>query len=146
MAVSLDRLFAFAHPAHPLNWRLFATLTDATFTVAVTAANAGFDVIVDTVFERRDCFDSARRAFASIPHCYVAVTCPLDELEHRERSRGNRPPGLARRQHTEVFYDVPYGLTVDTGGMTIEACADQVAQLFARGVSQPLGPLSGATE
>jgi cytidylate kinase len=36
MAISLDRLFAFAHPAHPLNWRLFATLTDATFAVAVT--------------------------------------------------------------------------------------------------------------
>jgi chloramphenicol 3-O-phosphotransferase len=132
MAVSVDRLFSFAHPEHPLNWRLFATLTDAAFAVAVTAAGAGFDVVVDTVFERRDCFDSARRAFAAMPHFYVAVTCPLDELERREQSRGNRPPGLARRQHAEVFYDVPYTLELDTGVMTIEACAEKIMPLFLR--------------
>jgi chloramphenicol 3-O phosphotransferase len=132
MAVSVDRLFAFAHPAHPLNWRLFATLSDATFAVAVTAAGAGFDVVVDTVFERRDCFESARRALAATPQFYVAVTCPLDELERRERSRGNRPPGLARRQQGQVFFDVPYSLELDTGVMTIEACAEQIMRLFPR--------------
>jgi chloramphenicol 3-O phosphotransferase len=131
MAVSLDRLFAFAHPAHPLNWRLFATLTDATFAIAVTAATAGFDVIVDTVFERRDCFASACRAFASTPHFYVAVTCSLDELEAREQARGDRPPGLARRQHVEVFHDTPYALELDTSRTTVEQCAEQIAQLCA---------------
>jgi len=130
MAVSIDRLFAFAHPAHPVNWRLFATLTDATFAVAVTAATAGFDVLVDTVFERRDCLESARRAFASTPHFYVAVTCPIDELEARERARGNRPSGLARRQHGEVLHDAPYALELDTATQTVEACAGQIARLF----------------
>lgn len=131
MAVSLDRLFAFAHPLHPLDWRLYATLTDATFAVAVTAASAGFDVVVDMVFERRDCLDSARRALASLSHCYVAVTCPLDQLEAREQARGNRPPGLARRQHAVVFHDAPYALELDTGRMAVDACAEQIARLFA---------------
>ena len=131
MAVSIDRLFAFAHPAHPLNWRLFATLTDATFAIAMTAANAGFDVVVDTVFERRDCFDSARRALASTRHFYVAVTCSVNELEEREKARGNRPLGLAQRQHAAVFYDVPYALELDTGGTTVEACVDQIVGLFS---------------
>ncbi len=141
MAVSLDRLFAFAHPAHLLNWHLFATLSDATFAIAVTAAGAGFDVIVDTVFERRDCLESARRAFASTPHFYVAVTCQLDELEAREQARGNRPPGLARRQHAEVFHDAPYAFELDTSRMTIEACAEQIAGLLARRASRQPGPL-----
>jgi chloramphenicol 3-O phosphotransferase len=89
---------------------------------------AGFDVVVDTVFERRDCFDSARRAFAATPHFYVAVTCPLDDLQRREQSRGNRPPGLARRQHVEVFYDVPYTLELDAAcstGLVVQRRADR---------------------
>jgi chloramphenicol 3-O phosphotransferase len=132
MVVSTDRLFSFAHPSHPLDTRLYATLTDATFGIAVTAATAGFDVIVDTVFERRECFESARRALASMQHFYVAVTCPLDQLEAREQARGNRPPGLARRQCAEVFYDAPYALELDTGRSTLEACVEQLAHLFPR--------------
>lgn len=132
MAVAIDRLFAFAHPAHPLDWRLFATLSDATFAIAVTAATAGFDVIVDTVFERRDCLESARRAFATMPHCFVAVTAPVDKLEARERARGNRPSGLARRQHDAVFHDAPYALALDTGAMSVDACAEQIVALFER--------------
>jgi chloramphenicol 3-O phosphotransferase len=132
MAVSPDRLAAFAHPDHPLDERLYATLSDATFGVAVTAATAGFDVIVDTVFEQRERFESARRAFASMRHFYVAVTCPLDKLEAREHARGNRPLGLARRQHTAVFYDAPYVLELDTDLTPLEVCAEQVARLFPR--------------
>lgn len=132
MAVATDRLHAFAHPAHPLDARLWATLTDATLGIAVTAATAGFDVIVDTVFERRECLDSARRALAAMQHFYVAVTCPLDKLEARERARGNRPLGLARRQHTEVFYDAPYVLELDTDGSSASACPEQIARLFPR--------------
>ena len=107
-------------------------MSDATFAIAATAANGGFDVVVDTVFERRDCFDSANRAFASMPHFYVAVTCPVDELEKREQARGDRPPGLARRQHAAVFHDVPCALVLDTGSTTVEACVEQLVRLFPR--------------
>ena len=131
MAVSLDRLFAFAHPSHAMDWRLFATLTDATFAAAVAVSTASYDVVVDTVFERRECLESAHRAFAAIPHFYVAVNCPLHELEAREQARGNRPPGLARRQYAEVFHDAPYALEIDTSRMTVEACTDRIARLFA---------------
>ena len=89
-------------------------------------------MIVDTVFERRDCFDSARRAFASLPHRYVAVTCPLDVLEAREQARGNRPIGLARQHHADVLYDVPYAIQLDTASISVEVCAELIARLFTQ--------------
>src|SRR5438034_4706850 len=89
VVVPIDRLFSMMHPEHPRNWELFAALSDATFAAATAFAKAGFEVIVDTVFERRACFDSATCAFSDLTHHYVAVTCHIDELERRERARDN---------------------------------------------------------
>jgi chloramphenicol 3-O phosphotransferase len=130
VAVPTDRLASMAHPEHPLNWALYAALCDATFAAAAAFARAGFAVIVDTVFERRACFESAERAFSELHHRYVAVTCELDELDRREQARGNRPIGLARRQRDTVHHDVPYELRIDTTQTSVEDYAKRVAQLF----------------
>lgn len=132
MHVFVDRLFAFANPDHPLDWTLYAALTDATFASAAALARANYDVVVDTVFERYACYETSVRALEGLRHHYVAVTCNLDELERREAARGNRPPGLARRQRDSVLFDVSYALTLDTSTGDIDACADQVAALFTR--------------
>ena len=129
--VPIDRLFAFAHPEHPINWTLYFALTEATFAAATAMARADYDVLVDIVFERRDCLVSAVRALEGFRHHYVAVTCELEELEHREVARGNRPLGLARRQYGTVLHDARYGLQIDTTRAETADCAAQVVRLFA---------------
>lgn len=84
-------------------------------------------MIVDIVFERRDCFESAERLLCDLDRCYVAVTCELAELDRREAARGNRPVGLARRQR---LHDARYVLHVDTTSASVADCAARVAALL----------------
>src|SRR5262245_48192995 len=74
---------------------------------------------------------AAERLLHDLQHRYVAITCELDELERRERARGDRPPGLARRQQASVLPDVPYPLHVDTTTASVNDCAAAIAKLFS---------------
>jgi chloramphenicol 3-O phosphotransferase len=130
VAVPIDRLFSMRHPAHPVSWEMFSALSEATFAAAAGFARNGFHVIVDTVFERRQCFETAEQVLAAFDRRYVAVTCRIEELELREHARNDRPIGLARRQQHSVLHDVPYDLTVDTAESTVGDCASQIARLL----------------
>jgi len=54
---------------------------------------------------------------------FIGVRCPLDELERRERERGDRPLGLARAQFETVHNHSEYDLEVDTKENSSTACA-----------------------
>lgn len=54
----------------------------------------------------------------------VDVVCSRDELERRERLRGDRPPGLATSQ--DVYEHGERDLTVDTTAVSAEQCAETV--------------------
>ncbi len=128
--ISLDHFFAFKHPDAKNDWHMFATLSDATFATAVAFANRGFDVIVDTVFERPESLQSARRALVDHVHHFVAVTCDVHELEARERRRGDRRIGQARDQHARVFHDADYALWIDTARLSVDECVAKIAALL----------------
>src|SRR5262249_19909591 len=87
--VSLDHFFPCVHPAHPKTWRVFSTLAHATFATAVSLASGGLSVVVDTVFERPESLQTARQMLAHRPYFLVAITCPVEILESRERARGD---------------------------------------------------------
>lgn len=74
---------------------------------------SGNKVIVDTVDHEHPMkvFDALFRPFEVM---YVAVRCPLEELERRELARGDRSIGLARRQFAEVHQFLRYDVEVDT--------------------------------
>jgi chloramphenicol 3-O phosphotransferase len=129
-AVSLDRIFAFMHPDVALTWKSFAALSDALFTSARVLAERGFDVIVDTVFERAECLDIMRRAFGDHPYRLVAVSCPLEVLEARELARGNRPAGLARGQYERVLHGATYDMHVNTHALSSDECVERIAALI----------------
>jgi chloramphenicol 3-O phosphotransferase len=131
VVVPIDRFYAMVHTGHPNDWAMYAALTGATFGAAAGFARAGFDVIVDIVFERRDCFEIAERVLAGFDPLYVAITASVEELERREQVRGDRPVGLARRQYAQVLHDVPYALALDTTHEPATSHANRVASLFA---------------
>ena len=130
-AVSIDRLFPFMHQDAPASWRAFATLTDATFRCAAALADGGFDVVVDTVFERAACLEIMCSALGDRPHHLVAVTAPPNILEERERQRGDRRKGQAREQHERgVLHGARYDLVLDTHAQPIEICVNRIAALL----------------
>jgi chloramphenicol 3-O phosphotransferase len=56
----------------------------------------------------------------------VDVVCAPDELERRERARGDRPPGLATSQGVHEHAD--RDLTVDTTTSSPNACAETIVR------------------
>jgi len=118
-AISIDTFHAFMHPDTRLNWHLLSTLNDALFTTAVVLSNAGFDVIVDTVFERKEVFTAMQRILANQPYRLIAVTSPVDLLELREVARSG-----------SVLHDATYDAIIDTHSSTVDECVDRIVALL----------------
>ena len=85
----------------------------------------GNKVIVDTV-AHASCAQLFKPLFASLRIVYVAVKCPLEELERRELARGDRSVGLARSQFSEVHNFLRYDVEVDTYVCSADECAARI--------------------
>ena len=59
---------------------------------------------------------------------FVAVRCPLNILENREKVRGDRRIGLAAWQFERVYKGIFYDLEVDTSVLGIEECVRRVKE------------------
>ena len=56
----------------------------------------------------------------------VKVGAPLDTLEHREKTRGNRLLGLAREQLGRIHEGIEYDLSIDTETFEPRECAKKI--------------------
>lgn len=92
--------------------------------------DCGNKVIVDTV-AHEPCAQVFRPLFASLGVVYVAVRCPLEELERRELARGDRSIGLARSQFSAIHACLRYDIEVDTHTHSAEVCAALIKQFIA---------------
>lgn len=93
--------------------------------------NCGNKVIVDTVaFKHQEPMFSS--LFQSFPVLYVAVKCPLEELEKREIIRGDRSVGLARSQFSEVHGSLRYHIEVNTHEQSVEECAALIKRFIQK--------------
>ncbi|MGC4047765.1 MAG: AAA family ATPase [Armatimonas sp.] len=111
-------------------------------------ANAGNPLIVEHVFEYQAWLEDCIRLLANFDVFYVGVHCPLEELERRERERGNRTPGEGRSHledgvHTWCEYDFEVDTSVNTpaeNARLIEQALKNTPRPFVfrrRYVSQP---------
>jgi chloramphenicol 3-O phosphotransferase len=85
----------------------------------------GYDVIVDTVMSHWSVYRDWIALFGT-DVLLVGIHCPLDELEKRERARGTRDIGLARRQLRWVHSHGTYDLELDTSKLNPDACAQKI--------------------
>ncbi len=93
-------------------------------------AAAGNTVIVDHVLSEpwrlRDCLD----LFPPENVVLVGVRCSPEELARRERSRGDRPLGLAAGQLAQVHAHGIYDIECDTTDTAPEECARQIKEFL----------------
>lgn len=99
--------------------------------VAAALAAGGDDVIVDIVLSRWDVLRDAVERFRPFQVLFVALHCPVDELERRETERGDRRRGLARGQAAWVHHAGTYDLELDTSRCLPEGCARQIVEALA---------------
>ncbi|MFK3965035.1 chloramphenicol phosphotransferase CPT family protein [Ensifer adhaerens] len=84
-------------------------------------AEAGNDLIVEHIVEEKSWADDIRRQTAHLDIFWIGVHAPIEDLERRERERGDRTIGEARF-HLKTHDYCAYDLEVDTRETT-----DQIA-------------------
>src|SRR4051812_30240932 len=86
--------FIFMAAQHVLNDakerpRVLLPLLSAFHRTLPIIASCGFPMVIDHVIERQDWMDEIADALSGIEVYFVKVSCPLEELERREKVRGN---------------------------------------------------------
>lgn len=105
------------------NERLIPVETEYFFHRSIAMfSDRGVNLIVDHVIHDEFTRDDWFEVLAGYPVLSVGVHCPLDELERREKARGDRTIGQAKRQLEFVHRDVVYDVEVDTFHEDREEC------------------------
>jgi chloramphenicol 3-O phosphotransferase len=102
----------------------------------VAYAEAGNDLIVEYIIEDAAWMRRVIRRLAGLDVFFVGVHCALEELERRERARGDRPLGDARRDFHAVHGDCLYDAELDATATPPEVNADRLLALW-RARTQP---------
>ena len=97
--------------------------------VAALAAQ-GSDVVVDDVMMSTSEAAEYRAVLAPFRLHMVGLFAPLNVLEERERARGDREIGLARRQFASVHSGQAYDLEIDTSVLAPDECARVICDAF----------------
>jgi chloramphenicol 3-O phosphotransferase len=92
--------------------------------VVAALALAGNDVIMDYPLSEPWRLADLLDVLAAYDVTLVDIRCEPDELDRRERDRGDRPAGLARSQ--DVFAHGDADITVDSTAATPEECAREI--------------------
>ncbi len=93
-------------------------------------AAAGNDVVVDHVLSEEWRLLDCLGLFAARDVVLVGVRCSLEELERRERQRGDRPVGLAVSQFDQVHAHGLYDIECDTTAASAADCARQISNFL----------------
>lgn len=98
-------------------------------------SNQGKNVIVDHIIFNDAFLDSyngegtlkdAVNQLIDCPLLFVHVTCDINELQKREKERGDRVIGHAEKQLEYLYPQDTYDLSVDTHANTIDQCVDNI--------------------
>ena len=102
--------------AGPFAKKITRTLKDIT----VLLASQQYNLIIDDVAFGAIEVDEWKQALKDYNVLYVGVVTPLDVLEQREKTRGDRIKGSARSQYFKVHENVAYDLEIDTHRDTLK--------------------------
>ena len=97
------------------------------------------DVVVDEVFCRNEIVHNYAKNLYDKTVYLIGIVCDLQELERREKMRGDREIGLARGQIDNVHrYANYYDFTVDSTHCDVAQCAQKIMD-FIKGNPNPQG-------
>lgn len=101
---------------------VYRRLIDSMAPAVRALVDGGNRVIFDHVLHDEAMHRGCRTAFAGLDVFLIGVTCRIEILEARERTRGDRVLGRARGLAEVVHSFMNYDLTIDTGAQSPEAC------------------------
>ena len=87
-------------------------------------------VIIDHVITSERIFNQLIEVLRFYDIYLIHVTCPLLELERREKERKNRCVGSAEASYQYLFPKDNYDLIVDTYQLSVEECSLQIIDIL----------------
>jgi chloramphenicol 3-O phosphotransferase len=106
-----------------------ARLLDGMLGAVAALAEAGCDLVFDTVMDREAAL-ACRKRLAAFDAVFVGLTAPLAVIEAREAGRGDREIGLALAQFGRVHVGIDDDLTLDMGVLSPDAAARLLCERF----------------
>ncbi len=106
----------------PLGHQMRALLKN----VVLTLLEEGHNVIVDEVCVVEGSFNEWKQALSLYPTLYVGLQASSEELERREKARGDRVIGSARAQNLMVHKNNQYDIELDVEKLSLEECVAQI--------------------
>jgi len=128
---SLDAFWDMTPYGIPSGSKNFPNMKLALAKSVRSLAETGHNVIVDIVFCGHKTYIELTEELVDLNLKIVKVECPLDELEKREISRGDRELGLAKRQYNNVHNGVSYDLVLNTLTYSPEQCAKKIIECLS---------------
>ena len=96
-------------------------------------ADCNHDVVADVIFINDATLQAYIKELKNNTVYFVGIACSLEELEKREKQRGNRILGLARGHFNEVCKNKEYyDLIVDTTDLNALACAQNILNFIQK--------------
>jgi len=90
---------------------------------------AGNSVVADHVLSESWRLADILEQWRDLDVTMIGVHCPLDELNRRERARGDRETGIAAGQFQVVHRGVEYDLEIDTSSRSARECGIEIKQI-----------------
>jgi chloramphenicol 3-O phosphotransferase len=105
--------------------------------------SAGHNVLADTGFYTPELLQACVRELAGESVWLIGVHCSVEELERRERARGDRQIGQAAEQQATIHSAAIYDIEVDTSTLSPDECARVIkTQMEALGPPKAMAALS----
>lgn len=95
-------------------------------------ARAGNDIVVDHVLSERWRLLDCLMVLAGLDVVFVGVHCSAEELDRRERARGDRDPGQAAGHAEQVHAHGNYDIECDTTAASPRDCALAIKDFLTR--------------
>lgn len=99
-------------------------------------SDIGLNVIVDQVFlndkTQADILGKCVEVLADYPVYFIRVDCSLEELERREKERGNRRIGQAKSQLPLVHNHEAYDCTINTSEESLKSNVLKIRSLIEK--------------
>jgi len=94
-------------------------------------SDKGINLIVDHILHDNLTKEDFFEVLSNYPVLFVGVNCPIEELERREKVRGDRNIGQAKEQLEFVHKDQIYDIEVDTFSESVEECSKKIIEALS---------------
>lgn len=89
-------------------------------------SDKGLNVVVDTVNDNDERFNTCLSSLIDHPVIFVGVTCSKEELIRREKLREDRESGLAISQYDKTYCFNEYDIELNTETLRPNECANLI--------------------